>query len=446
MIALLLKPIVWLREHPLATLMTLTALVILGVGVRLVVSQVSAEYHYQKAEQALERSVFADRDANLSTARQHLDACLAVRGDSADTHLLAARAARRAQAYDDAEMHLQRCKQLGGVPQAIDLEWALLHAQRGEMKSGEEQVLEEDVARDHPDSVLILEALARGYAKTYRLTEAVRCLTHRLEIQPENAQVLLDRAALYQFTNSEHDSFEDYARAYELDSQNEQARRGLADALVYFHRARQADEHYQFLLTRHPDDVSVLRGLARCKMEEEPEDLADARPLLEQALALESANGSVLAERGRLEMLLGRPSDAESWLRRAVELTPYERMPVYQLSLCLQQLGHTQEAEKLRTRVDAIDRDLERLKNVTRQIMLSPQDADLRFEAGQILLRNGQEEGALGWFNSALRINPRHKATCRALADYFARKGDAIRAAKFRELAGDTDATSAESQ
>ena len=59
--------------------------------------------------------------------------------------------------------------------------------------------------------------------------------------------------------------------------------------------------------------------------------------------------------------------------------------------------------------------DLDRLDELTRQISIAPHNADLRFEAGQIMLRNGQETEGLRWLASALQEDPSHAA---AMAEY----------------------------
>src|SRR5947199_10146364 len=58
-----------------------------------------AWYHFLAGRAALERY-------HAENARDHLEACLKVWPDSAETHFLASRAARRADDYESADRHL----------------------------------------------------------------------------------------------------------------------------------------------------------------------------------------------------------------------------------------------------------------------------------------------------------------------------------------------------
>ena len=69
-----------------------------------------------------------------------------------------------------------------------------------------------------------------------------------------------------------------------------------------------------------------------------------------------------------------------------------------------------------------------------RAIASSPKDADLRREIGELFLRNGQTEQGLRWLDSALVIDPRHRATHRVLAEYYTKRGNSALARQHDEL------------
>jgi len=50
-------------------------------------------------------------------------------------------------------------------------------------------------------------------------------------------------------------------------------------------------------------------------------------------------------------------------------------------------------------------------------------DAGLRCEAGQLLMRNGQEAAGVRWLQRALERDPSYVPARRALADYYQRAG-----------------------
>ena len=74
------------------------------------------------------------------------------------------------------------------------------------------------------------------------------------------------------------------------------------------------------------------------------------------------------------------------------------------------------------------------VSGVTQSGALSSSESTTRFEAGSILLRVGEEEEGLRWLRSALRVDPTHRPTHRALADYYQRKGDKEQAEKHRKM------------
>src|SRR5438874_1299893 len=85
-----------------------------------------AWYHFRAAQAALERRRWVQ-------ARAHLKLCLEVWAGRAAAQLLAAQAARRSGDFDEAARQLDLCEQQHGATEAIHLERALLHAQRGEL-------------------------------------------------------------------------------------------------------------------------------------------------------------------------------------------------------------------------------------------------------------------------------------------------------------------------
>src|SRR5262249_34684840 len=79
-------------------------------------------------------------------------------------------------------------------------------------------------------------------------------------------------------------------------------------------------------------------------------------------------------------------------------------------------------------------RRMERILN--EEVALHPQDAALRYEAGAILLRLGQEQQAARWLVSALLLEPDHQPSKAALADCLEKLGDPKLAGTYRPLLG----------
>jgi Tfp pilus assembly protein PilF len=140
-----------------------------------------------------------------------------------------------------------------------------------------------------------------------------------------------------------------------------------------------------------------------------------------------------LGERGRLYLETGQPADAERWLRVAAGLAPYDRDIIYVLYLCLQQSGKSKEAEGYGAKLQEIDTQLGRLRELTRQVAATPHDPALRHEAGMIFLRSGQAKEGLRWLYSALHEEPRYRPTHQALAEYYESIGEKGQAASHRQ-------------
>jgi tetratricopeptide (TPR) repeat protein len=419
------KPLLAVARFPGVTLLCMAILACVGLGGAFLFSYARAEYHYQAAQRDLER-----RDYPL--ALTHVTACLEDRPDSFETHFLAARRARLALDYREADRHLREFRRLGGVKEMFDLERQLTRAQRGDLARVAEPLLL-FVRRDHPESTQILEALSRGYLQEFRLEEALHCLGLWLDRRPGEVQALLWRGEVWERLIQPGDAIVDYTRALELAPERDEDRLHLAGVLIAARRPVEAADHLLLLVERKMDDPQVLLNLAQCRRLQAKPD--EARHLLERVLELSPENGMAFAERGRLELEADRAAEAEPWLRKAVAQLPYEKDLVYTLSQCLHKTGQNLEAEKYEQRLASINAALDRLDVTLRKVNASSDDPGPRQEAGLIFIQNGQAKEGLRWLSSALRRDPFHGPTHEALADYFDGIGQRGQAAWHRELA-----------
>ena len=403
-------------------LLSLGLLALIGAGVTIAGWHVRAWRHYQAALEAVEKH-------DLVAVRDHLAVCLGVWPSSGEMHLLAARTARQAGAYDEAENHLKECLRLGWPAEEISLERDLIGVQRGELGSGETRLLQL-VEQGHPDALLILEALCHGYIQSYRLPEASRCLELWLERRPNDIQALLWRAEVEELRFSAQDALADYRRVVERTPERDAARLRLAELLLAEHQPREAAPHFESLLQRQPANPAVLLGLARCR--HLLGDTAEASALLDGLLSSFPYDVGGLGERGKIYLEARQPAEAERWLRLAASLAPYDRDIIYPFYLCLQQCGKAEEAEGYRVKLKEIQEQLARLAELTRRIADKPHDPLLRYQAGLIFMKSGQTKEGLRWLYSALQEEPHHRPTHQALADYYEGIGDRGQAARHR--------------
>ncbi len=380
------------------------------------------DHLFRCGQQALGRRQFAE-------AQRAFERYLWYRPGSATAHLLAARAARRRDAPDDAERHLTACQDLAGVRPDSALEWSLLHAQQGELLEVESE-LRSRAGQDGPAAPLILEALVKGYVASDRAGDALDTADALLRLEPDHPGAHLWRARAAEALHHPAEALPDYRRAVELDPGSDEARLDLADCLASLGRPLEAAAHYEVLLRRRPDNPGALYGLARCRFDEdEPEETAR---LLEALLAGQPDNALALTERGRVAFRREGPAAAEGWLRRAVAAAP-DDVEAYRLLLVyLEAQGKEADVRVIGARFRRLQVERARRDELLAEVQQDPRNPWLRCALGRLLVQSGHEEEGVRQLLAALAIDPRHRPSHAALADYYERTGRPDLAAPHR--------------
>jgi tetratricopeptide (TPR) repeat protein len=368
------------RRRPLLVL----ALLLLGAA--LAGPRVLAWYHWHAAQVALERY-------QVDEARSHLASCLRAWPDSPRVRLLAARAARLAGAFEEAEQQLSACEDLQKSPSdEARLERSLLRAAGGDFDDALEDYLQDQARKDPEHAPLIWEALAQGYVRVYRLLDAFACLDRWLRLQPDCAQALFLRGETYRQGKSLNKAVPEYRRAVELDPQRDDARRWLAVGLQEIGRYEEALGHLEYLRRRDPDDAMLLVHVARCTQGLGRTD--EAARLLDGLLARQPRHGYALKARGQLALTAGHAAEAERWLRDAVRELPHDYQAQWSLWQCLQQQGKETEAQAELARAKQLEDRITRMNDLcNRKLALAPHDPGLHYEFGTLRLQLGYEDG-----------------------------------------------------
>jgi tetratricopeptide (TPR) repeat protein len=215
----------------------------------------------------------------------------------------------------------------------------------------------------------------------------------------------------------QEDAIQYYEKALLIRPDVDNVRLALAETLVGYGHFDRAQEHLEWLRERQPQNPGVLFGLARCAAATGAND--KALQLLNQLLAANPNNWLALNERGKLAVQCDRPEDAVSDLRKADSLAPPDVAPTHLVG-CLLLLGKHDEALKYQEKAARILADRKRraeLGDLIRE--KSPNDPDLRYELGCILLRLGNQRDAVHWFRTALDKDPGHRKTHEALMNFF---------------------------
>jgi Tfp pilus assembly protein PilF len=412
------------RRHPVVAL----ALCLLAAGAYPAGWYWYAEHHRRAAERAAARYDFDE-------ALGQLAACLRARPRSAALHLQVARVARRAGHYEQAAEHLDRCEELGGITPETALERALLRAARGDLAAAEGP-LQEQLDRGSPEAPQILEALAQGYIRAYRLGNARSCLDRLLERDPAHVRALIWRASLRQSAGDDAGAEDDYRRAVAAQPDHVGARCRYGEYLLRHARPEEALGQYEPLRPRPGgDQPAVLLGLARSHRQLDATDAAGAaRQALDALLARQPQHAEALLERGKLALAVESPAEAEGWLRRAAAAAPFSAQANWALAQALRRQGKD-GAQQYEEAHDRLVGDRKRLEAALERVGKSPSDPAPRVEAGRICLRTGKDREGLRWLLSALQQAPRDGPTHAALAEYYERAGRRDLAANHRRLA-----------
>jgi tetratricopeptide (TPR) repeat protein len=401
-------------------------LAVIGTSVWLIGRHLWVQHHLRAARNSV--ALYHSLDATV-----HLDICLGQWPDHPESLFLAARTARRLKAFADAERYLDRYLRVCGEDDELNLERILLRAEQGEVDAVA-RFCRALIAQEHAATSLVLEALAAGYARVYRLGESDEILTSWLEREPDNTQALLFRGQSLEMQHRPSDAVDFYRHAVEVDPEHDEVRQRLAAALIDLQQAGEALPHLEHLARRRPHNPAVLYELARCSAQFG--ESAEAQALLDEALVILPGYVPALEERALLAMRTGQTRDAEGWLREVTQLSPGSYQANYQFYLCLQQNGKTEEARAVHTRAKQIEADNRRYNEIIRDRMQrSPHDPDLHYELGMIAFRSGSPKEGLRWLESALREDPRHAPTHRGMALYYQKAGQAGRAARHLEQA-----------
>lgn len=390
--------------------------------------QAWAWHHLRNGKAALDRH-------HPEEARDEFAAALKVWPDRPSVQLLASRAARQADDFAEAERHLRAAHRAAGGPtDDIAFEWALLRAAAGDVW-GVDEYLQRRADADPALAPLAWEALAEGYLRVYRTLDAMACLDHWLQLDPDNVRALELRGMTFVTGKGVTRGADDYRRVLQLDPSREQTRWRLVLCLLDLGGYEEALPHLERLAGERPDDPEVLARLARCQNMLGRRDAA--RQTLDRVLAGHPEDAAALRTRGQFALADRDPAEAEAWLRRAVAADPTDYQSQWFLFQALQQQGKAAEARaQLQVAEDVKDRT-ERLSELrSRKLTERPLDPALHYEMGLLLIRTGSPTEGEAWLKSALALDPDYAPAHAALADLYEKAGKPAEAAEHRRKAG----------
>jgi len=370
---------------------------------------------------------------DFASAHERLAAYLQLRPKEAQSYLLAAQCARRAEFVESfrgphaelrqmAATDLAAAKRLNAEPSAVDLERLLQGVQHGQLADSERPLIER-VKRSGPEAPLILEALIHGLLQNLQCEKALVCVEALLKLEPANVHAFLWRGRIREQTRQLRSAREDYERAVQLVPDFDAARYYLAENLLRANRLSDAEHHLQILNSRAGDNLLIRLAWAKCRIALGDDQIG--RELLDTWLADAPRDHPRLLEaltaRASLALSQGRPAEAEEFVRRALKESPQDRYALYHLAQSLNAQGRREEAQAIEKQLDQIKKDLQIVARCRERLAQDPANLQLRHEIGAAYLRVGRPGEALVWLNSVLDRDPNHLPTLHTLAEFHAK-------------------------
>jgi len=397
----------------------------------LVLATLYLVFHGPSFDENLRRAERAYDSRDYVGARDFLVHALRQQPNSLAARLLMARVAMRAGFHDEAQVQLDICDVLNTFDVEAELVRRMLRAYDGDLAF--EAQLWEKVDGGHAQAVSMLEALARGYHKNYLLHRMQRALDRLLELQPDHIDAYLSRGWTYERRFNHLVALEDYERALAVNPRHFDARLSKAHVLVYLAKPTEALPIFRELRGDRPRDPRVLLGMFRSLIKC---GLTDEACELDGRLAeLFPGELDILTERGRYYLELGQADQAETALRAAIAMSPFDYQAHFSLHQALRHAGKFAEADKLKTRLKDIEFDLNQMGDLSEQLQKTPNDAGVRCAIAKIFLRSGEAQEGLRWLKTVLQIAPRHAETHRTLAEYYESHRQPALADQHRRLA-----------
>ncbi len=398
-------------KPPQARTRRIVIAVLLLVAVAIASPQIWFWWQLSSARQALS-------SARPTVAVEFLRRALWFAPNNAETHYLLAVAERRAGHLDRVAPLLDRALELGWSKDEVERQSLLTIAQDGNIDAIDARlkaIMTQGVRDDAAEE--IYEALAIGYLKTYRLKDAWQCLNSWSEWQPRAVFPKFWRADICRRIDNRTGEEAEYRAILEIDPRHSESRRRLAEVLKDSNRIDEAKGEYERCLTEGVTTPDVLIGLAECHRR--LAQGATAVPILNRALTLSptvAERAAILSELGQIAADEGRSKEAVDKLEEAARLDPSQASIRYSLSQAYAQSGDQVRSSELFEQSKQIRARQDRVGEITRQLLKTPNDADLRYEAGKIMMDLGLKNEGADWLRTVLKIQPGHQLAREALA------------------------------
>lgn len=379
------------------------------------------------------RRALAERDAE--PALSWLKKAERLDPEWGETQFFMARAYRHLGQFDRMRACLVRAAELGYPGETLKREETLILAQAGRLAPND-PALTALMIDPRGDSREIYEAVVPGFLEAFHVAPALALIDAWQADFPDDPEPYFYSGMIEAHELKWAEAAASFQKALQLAPRRFDIRLQWARALREGYRYREALRQYRACLARE-ESPEALFGTAKCL--ERVGETDEARKTYLRLLDHAPDHYEALLALGKLDFSLSEAKQAVQWLEPAAKLKPYEFEVRHALAWALLVSGEKDRAREQFEYAVKAQETLHRLRGLTRQAEARPDDAELRYQIGAILLESGQTADALAWLQSALQLQPDHRPTHRLLADYYARQGKEEMAARHRRMAGGND-------
>lgn len=335
---------------------------------------------------------------------------------------LLGRASRRAGRIENAFEYLRGAERLGWPAEEVRQQIDLALIQRARFEDAESR-LQKLLSRGASDELAyeVYEALAKGYMHAYRFDEAIACLDFWIKWCPQAIDARLWRASIWEQIEGWKEANGEYRAVLQIDPAHRGARVALAgNLLLRLNEVEAARQEFELCLQSCPADPDVLLGIAACERRLGNAGSAERRlrSLLSHALDPKRRAGVEL-ELGQVLLEKREFSEAILLLKRVIEIDPLNGAAHHALGVAYSADRQPEVAQVHFEKSRVLTQQYGRLVDITTQLVSHPDQVDLRWEAGQILMEQGLEREGAAWMSTALMFDPNHRKTHEALAHYY---------------------------
>lgn len=335
---------------------------------------------------------------------------------------LMGRALRRSGDLDSAFDYLRRARLAGHPAREVEDQDRLAQIQGGKIED-DAHPLADLLARASTDVFAqeLYEALTKGYLRTYRFQDALRSLSFWIEWRPQDVDPRMWLAGIWEQMRNWEDATKEYGRVLAIDPRNVEARVSIGRIeLSHLNKVAEARDEFERVLQQEPRHIGALLGLAECERRLADPQSAETRlrELLTMSLSPEDRSGAqqqlgqVLLERRELP-------EALELLTEVVEKEPLNGSAHYTLGLLYSALGRQDEAQREFDVSRKLEEQFNRLTDITTELVSHPEEVELRWEAGKILMDQGMHRDGAAWMATVLVYDPDHRKTHESLAEYY---------------------------